>query len=226
MMGFFISSLLICSPSCCACAAKSTVFEAHLMGKKHLAALRRQGQGAQADALLARAKEQKALGQLKAAHETAKRTLGVGEKGPTEQQERDRKVAKVCFQPGGDAAEKAAAESAAAAAAAAVEAAVDGAARAENAADAPCRPLAAPNGVEWWKGIPRTEEEDDASMTALEKLIAKKGGGGAGTQGGDWKCAGNYLKNKECGVWNYRNADKCKGCGAARRGKSGGGRST
>lgn len=47
-----------------------------LTGKKHLGALRAQGFGAQADALLAQAKDQKNLGELKKAHETAKRTLG------------------------------------------------------------------------------------------------------------------------------------------------------
>lgn len=33
-------------------------------------------------------------------------------------------------------------------------------------------------------------------MTALERLIAKKGSNAAGTGNGDWKCGGNYIKQK------------------------------
>eukprot|EP01052_Picozoa_sp_SAG31_P041100 SAG31_NODE_6137_length_2153_cov_2.266796_2_plen_240_part_00 len=181
--------------------AKKTVFDAHLPGKKHLAALRKQGFVAQAEALVIAAKNKQSMGDLKRAHDAAKRKLGVDDRTPSELELRDQKVPKTCFQPGGT-----------------IET-VGGPEPKED--EKPTRPsaAAAPNGLEWWKGIPSKDEADsnDHAMTALEKLISKTSSGQPGAKAGDWKCSGNYIKSKECGEWNFRTADRCKRCGAARR---------
>ncbi len=72
--------------------------------------------------------------------------------------------------------------------------------------------------------MPSTEEpedEGDAQLSALERLLEKRARNKSGKHGpvrsNDWQCPGNYYSKKECGVWNYASSQKCHGCGATRR---------
>jgi hypothetical protein len=213
------------------------VFDGHLTGKKHIGALKAAGKVTEAAAMKQRIVDQRNRAELSKAQEvaTAKRTRPAQR---DEHAERDKKIAKGCFEAGfqreGTAAKAAAAKAAAAAAFAAAAAAAETEAGEPGAAAAaePAAPAAAPsvysrpnpNGIEWWKGVPTTEEPEDdvnAHLSALERLQAKRAANRSGKDGpvrsNDWQCPGNYYTKKECGIWNYAGSQKCHNCGATRR---------
>eukprot|EP01047_Picozoa_sp_COSAG01_P054273 COSAG01_NODE_5910_length_3959_cov_2.072539_4_plen_267_part_00 len=201
---------------CVACQrrfASPGVFQGHLAGKKHIGALKRAGKHKEAAILKQRGIDAAQAAQLSKAQETATgKRLRPAVPGGIEAarvKERDRKVAKVCFEPGGAAGVAAGATPAPSGAGPTSGAVVEAAVLPAN-----------PNGLEWWKGVPADpdEGEEDNNLTALERLLQKKAGSRSEGRGaGDWKCPGNWAKKKECGAWNFRSRQTCRACGAQKR---------
>ena len=212
------------------------VFDSHLTGKKHIGALRAAGRVKEAEAMKQRIVDERNRAELAKAQElavaSAKRTRPASESD--EQSGREKKIAKSCFEAGGfqrqGKAAAAAAPSTAAAAAKSAAAPPDGGSAAAAAAAA-APPLSHqysrpnPNGLEWWKGVPSTEDPEEegssAHLSALERLLEKRATNRSGKDGpvrsNDWQCPGNYYTKKECGVWNYASNQTCHACGATRR---------
>lgn len=195
------------------------VYDGHLTGKKHIGALKGAGKVKEAEAMKQKIVDDRNRAELSKAQETAtaKRSKPAER---DEHRERDKKIAKGCFERG-----FAREGSEAAAAAAAKE---DLATRAKPQADptaAFARRIATdarpnPNGLNWWEGNPTTDEPDD-ELSALERLMEKKARDRSGKDGpvrsNDWQCPGNFYTKKECGIWNYRDSQKCHNCGATKR---------
>ena len=182
---------------CVACQKRFNshgVFKGHLMGKKHIGALRKAGKHTEADGLKELAKTTKAKDELAKAQETAtvkrSRPALPGGADMHATSERDKKVAKACFEPGGEGARAASASApneapASEAAASPTQLAVAGVATQPMPASAPngephlcrgpqlragivmdsasqCSPFLLPpsTGIEWWKGVPTIEKDD------------------------------------------------------------------
>lgn len=182
------------------------VFNGHLTGKKHIAGLRAAGRSAEADLIKRKAAELRQSQKLQKAQQVAAvkriRPAVPGGADFAAAAERDRKVPKTCFQPGGEELQNEQAREI-----------VEG-----KAVVSKVVANQAPNGIEWWRGLPTddgTKEDDLEHLTAAQRLKMKTRGLSRGT--GDWQCPGNWARKKECGVWNYRSHDTCRGCGARKR---------
>jgi hypothetical protein len=83
-------------------------------------------------------------------------------------------------------------------------------------------------GANWWEGTthfnPDTAKDTRPISNGLEAGAGNRNTQkeakpefGAGSGGSDWQCPGNHFKGRECGHWNFRNAEKCRKCGSFRR---------
>lgn len=80
----------------------------------------------------------------------------------------------------------------------------------------------------WWEGTqhsnPNAAKADSALAVGGDVTAGNRSTQnpsrpeeGAGSGKSDWKCPGNHFKGRECGHWNFRNAEKCRKCGSYRR---------
>ena len=80
--------------------ASQGVFDSHLTGKKHIGALRAAGRVEEADAMKQRIADERNRAELAQAQEQAKAKRSRPASQPDEESERDKKVAKSCFEAG------------------------------------------------------------------------------------------------------------------------------
>ena len=227
--------------------ANEAVFNGHLTGKKHIKALEAGGRKGEADLIRRKLQEAKAREAAKKAQaEAAENAKKRKQQDADADAQSDAKQARTSSTAGSDAADASAAaasagtdlgESAAAAAkgeVAKVKVDLSDKQQMELAmayASGRAKPMVnmAVN-EKWWEGTAHsTGNSGTASALANGQEVTAGNRNtqnqqrptiGAGSGHKDWKCPGNYAQvggARECGEWNYGNADKCRKCGSLRR---------
>lgn len=224
--------------------ANEAVFNGHLTGKKHIKALEAGGRKGEAELIRrklqeAKAREASKKAQAEAAENSKKRKQQEGDAGQSDAKQTktssspnaaDGSVAAAA--PGTDLAASAAA--AAKGEVAAVKVDLSDTQQMELAmayASGRAKPMVNMAVNEnWWEGTAHSTgkagtvsalangQEVTAGNRNTQKQERPSFGPGSGHK--DWKCPGNYAQvggARECGEWNYGNADKCRQCGSLRR---------
>jgi hypothetical protein len=224
--------------------ANEAVFNGHLTGKKHIKALEAGGRKGEAELIRrklqeAKAREESKKAQAEAAENTKKRKQQEGDAGQS-----DAKQTKTSSSPNAaDGSAAAAAPDTDLAASAAAAAKGEVAAVKVDLSDTQQMELAMAYASgrakpmvnmavneNWWEGTAHsTGKAGTASALANGQEVTagnrntqnqERPTVGAGSGHKDWKCPGNYAQvggARECGEWNYGNADKCRKCGSLRR---------
>ena len=216
--------------------ANENVYSNHLTGKKHIKALERGGRKAEADAIRRKIDEAKKLeasklAQANAAAASKKRKIAEQGANPEESTSKAAKADSA----GSD-------RDLAAMAASAAKGQVskdkvnladkDQQALAMAYASGTAKPMVnMAVGEKWWEGTQHFDADKAAGRqvgSALSSGMDVTAGNrstlrqarpehGPGSGGGDWQCPGNHIKGRECGHWNFRNAEKCRKCGSYKR---------
>jgi hypothetical protein len=220
--------------------ANEAVFNGHLTGKKHIKALEAGGRKGEADLIRrklqeAKAREASKKAQAEAAENTKKRKQheeDAAAQSDAKQARTSGASASSDAAPGTDLAASAAA--AAKGEVADVKVDLSDKQQMELAmayASGRAKPMVNMAVNEnWWEGTAHsTGNAGSASALANGQEVTagnrntqnqERPTVGAGSGHKDWKCPGNYAQvggARECGEWNYGNADKCRKCGSLRR---------
>jgi hypothetical protein len=226
--------------------ANEAVFTGHLTGKKHIKALEAGGRKGEADLIRrklqeAKAREASKKAQAEAAENTRKRKQKEEDAAAQSDAKQARTSSVSATRADGSSAAAAPGTDLAASAAAAAKGEVadikvdlSDKQQMELAmayASGRAKPMVnmAVN-EKWWEGTAHsTGNAGSASALANGQEVTAGNRNtqnqprptvGAGSGHKDWKCPGNYAQvggARECGEWNYGNADKCRKCNSLRR---------